>query len=77
MEDLNRKGAANQAKGTAREAAGKVKGDIGDALDDGSMHAEGRADQLKGKVQKNVGKAQRAMDPDSHDSTRSDRPRRG
>jgi uncharacterized protein YjbJ (UPF0337 family) len=77
MGDMNRKGAANEAKGATTEVAGKVKGDVGDALDDSSMHAEGRGEQLKGKVQKNFGKAERALDPDTHrDSTDSDRTRR-
>jgi uncharacterized protein YjbJ (UPF0337 family) len=75
MEDLNKKGAANEAKGAVKETIGKMKGDLGDAIDDSSMHAEGRGDQLKGKIQKNVGKAERALDPDTHhDST--DTPRR-
>jgi uncharacterized protein YjbJ (UPF0337 family) len=65
MGDLNRKGAANEARGAAKEAAGRVKGDVGDAVDDSSMHAEGRGDQLKGKLQKDFGKAERALDPDS------------
>ncbi len=70
MGDLNRKGAGNEAKGKAREIAGKVKGDIGDAIDDSSMHAEGRTDQLKGKIQKDFGKAERALDPDTHSKHR-------
>ena len=77
MGDMNRKGAANEAKGAARETVGKVKGDVGDALDNSKMHAEGRGDQLKGKIQKNVGKAQRALDPDTHhDSTAANDKRR-
>ena len=31
MGDLNKKGAANEAKGAVKEAAGRVKGDVGDA----------------------------------------------
>lgn len=70
MGDLNRKGAANESKGAAKEGLGKVKGDVGDAVDNSSMHAEGRGDQLKGKIQKEFGKAERALDPDTHrDST--------
>jgi uncharacterized protein YjbJ (UPF0337 family) len=65
MGDLNKKGAANEAKGSVKEAVGKVKGDVGDALDNSRMHAEGRGEQLKGKVQKTVGKVQRALDPDA------------
>ena len=78
MGDLNRKGSANEAKGAAKETLGKVKGDVGDALDNSSMHAEGRGDQLKGKIQKNFGKAERALDPDNNrdvadrESTRRD-----
>lgn len=70
MGDMNRKGATNETKGAARETVGKMKGDVGDALDNSKMHAEGRGDQLKGKIQKNVGKAERALDTDTHhDST--------
>ncbi|HXF23046.1 MAG TPA: CsbD family protein [Gemmatimonadaceae bacterium] len=77
MGEMNKKGAGNEAKGAIRETAGKIKGDVGDALDDSSMHAEGRGEQLKGKIQKNFGKAERALDPDTHrDSTDSDRKRR-
>jgi uncharacterized protein YjbJ (UPF0337 family) len=65
MDDLNRKGAKNEVKGAAKEATGKVKGDVGDALDNSSMHAKGRVEQAKGNIQKNVGKAERALDPDS------------
>lgn len=73
MEDLNKKGMKNQAKGTAKEMAGKVKGDVGDALDKSGMHAEGRVEELKGKAQKTVGKAQQAMDPDNvRDAAKSD-----
>ncbi len=77
MGDMNRKGSANEAKGAMKEAAGRVKGDVGDALDDSKMHSEGRADQVKGNVQKNFGKAERALDPDRDvDSSRTDKPRR-
>lgn len=73
MGDLNKKGTENQVKGTVKEMAGKVKGDVGDALDNSKMHAEGRADQLKGKIQKTAGKAERALDPDNHrDAAKAD-----
>jgi uncharacterized protein YjbJ (UPF0337 family) len=42
------KGAAVQAKGTVKEAAGKVTGDA-------KLEAEGKADNLAGKVQSAVG----------------------
>ncbi len=41
-------GAANQAKGKMKEAAGKAVGD-------GKLQSEGVADQVKGKVQNAVG----------------------
>ena len=42
------KGAANQAKGSMKEAAGKITGDA-------KLQAEGKADKLKGKVQNAAG----------------------
>jgi uncharacterized protein YjbJ (UPF0337 family) len=49
MVDKDRiKGSANQAAGKAKEWAGKVTGDK-------KTEAEGKADQLKGKVQNTVG----------------------
>lgn len=42
------KGAANQAKGALKEAAGKAAGDA-------KLQAEGTADKLKGKIQNAAG----------------------
>jgi uncharacterized protein YjbJ (UPF0337 family) len=42
------KGSAEQAKGKAKEVAGKVTGDS-------KLETEGQADQVKGKVQSTVG----------------------
>ena len=53
-------GAANQAKGAAKEAIGKVTGDA-------KLKAEGAADKAKGKVQNAVGGAKDAI----RDATRS------
>lgn len=47
-------GAANQAKGATKEAAGKVTGDA-------KLQAEGAADKAKGKVQNAVGGAKDAL----------------
>lgn len=60
--DLEQRGLKNQVKGTAKEVKGKVRGDIGDAMDNTSEHIKGRAEELKGKVQKNFGKAERKAD---------------
>ncbi len=43
-------GAAKQVKGTIKDAAGKVTGDVG-------LQAEGKAEKAAGKVQSEVGKA--------------------
>jgi uncharacterized protein YjbJ (UPF0337 family) len=47
-------GAANQAKGTAKEAAGNLMGDA-------KLKAEGAADKAKGKVQNAIGGAKDAV----------------
>ena len=47
-------GAANQAKGAIKQAAGKVTGDT-------KLQAEGAADKAKGKVQNAVGGAKDAL----------------
>jgi uncharacterized protein YjbJ (UPF0337 family) len=48
------KGAANQAKGAMKDAAGKLTGDA-------KLQAEGKADKLKGKMQNAVGGAKDAI----------------
>ena len=47
-------GSANQAKGTLKEAAGKMTGDA-------KLQAEGAADKAKGKLQNAVGGAKDAL----------------
>ena len=41
-------GAANQAKGAVKEAAGKITGDA-------KLQTEGKADKIKGKAQNAIG----------------------
>jgi uncharacterized protein YjbJ (UPF0337 family) len=48
------KGAANQAKGHMKDAAGKLTGDA-------KLQAEGKADKAKGKIQNAVGGAKDAV----------------
>ena len=48
------KGAANQAKGKIKEAAGKAVGDP-------KLQSEGAADKIKGKVQSAVGGVKDAL----------------
>ena len=47
-------GAANQAKGAVKQAAGKMVGDA-------KLQAEGAADKAKGKVQNAIGGAKDAV----------------
>jgi uncharacterized protein YjbJ (UPF0337 family) len=56
------KGMANEIKGSVKETVGKVRGDLGDAVDNSSEHLKGRAQQAKGNIQKNVGKAEQKID---------------
>lgn len=65
--DMTKRGVADQVKGTVKEAAGKVRGDVGDALDNGSEHVKGRVQEAAGNVQKNVGKAERKVDESTRD----------
>ncbi|HSU95497.1 MAG TPA: CsbD family protein [Gemmatimonadaceae bacterium] len=56
------KGMANEIKGNVKETVGKVRGDLGDAVDNSSEHLKGRAQQAKGNIQKNAGKAEQKID---------------
>jgi uncharacterized protein YjbJ (UPF0337 family) len=47
-------GSANQAKGSIKQAAGKMTGDA-------KLQAEGTADKAKGKVQNAIGGAKDAL----------------
>ena len=51
-------GAANNAKGKAKTAAGKILGDE-------KLKNEGRADQVKGKIQNTVGGIKDELDEES------------
>ena len=49
------KGRLDQAGGALDEVKGKVKKNVGDALDNERMQAEGAAEELAGKVRKEAG----------------------
>ena len=60
MPDHDRvEGAAKNLGGKAKEAAGKVTGDE-------KLKAEGRADQVEGKVQNSVGRVKHTLRDDKH-----------
>ena len=65
------KGLGNEIKGNVKETVGKVRGDLGDAVDNSSEHLKGRAQQAEGNIQKNVGKAEQKIDRNA-DRSKSD-----
>ena len=70
--DMTKRGVSDQVKGTMKEAVGKVRGDVGDALDDGSQHLKGRMQQASGKVQKKVGDAEEKLGEDMDERDKKD-----
>jgi uncharacterized protein YjbJ (UPF0337 family) len=48
---------ADKLKGTANQAAGKIKKGVGEATDDPALKGEGNAQEAKGDLQKALGKA--------------------
>ena len=48
-------GATDKIKGTAHEAVGRVKEEIGKAIGNPTLQARGTAEKLAGKAQKKVG----------------------
>jgi len=46
-----------QVKGATNEATGKVKKNVGKAMDDRTLQAKGVAREMKGKVQQKLGSA--------------------
>jgi uncharacterized protein YjbJ (UPF0337 family) len=51
----------DQAKGIARDVAGKAQETVGQATGNGSQQAKGLAKQGEGKVQKTLGNAKDAV----------------
>jgi uncharacterized protein YjbJ (UPF0337 family) len=56
--DLHRKGTENRVEGFNEELEGKVRGTVGDALDDHDEHLKGKAQELKGKAKQKLGEVQ-------------------
>jgi uncharacterized protein YjbJ (UPF0337 family) len=61
-DDLGTDGLENQAKGAAKEVAGKVQKNVGDMTGDSSQELKGKARELEGKAQRKVGEAERTID---------------
>ena len=65
MEDernLTERGIDNSITGKIKHAAGHVKDALGGLTGDKSLQAEGKVDQLKGKLQDGLGEVQRDLD---------------
>lgn len=52
----------NQAEGSAKTLAGKVKSATGKLVGNPRLEAAGKADQVEGRVQKKVGQIQRVLE---------------
>ena len=52
----------NQATGTAKIAAGKIKETTGQLVGNPRLKAEGRVEQAEGRVQKKVGQIERVLE---------------
>ncbi len=53
-----------QVKGVTNEATGKIKKEVGKAMDDQTLQAKGAARELKGKAQQKMGDAKEALKDD-------------
>ncbi|MND06634.1 Stress response protein CsbD [compost metagenome] len=51
----------DKIKGTANQAAGKIKQGVGEATDDAELKGEGKLQETKGDLQKAAGKAKDAI----------------
>jgi uncharacterized protein YjbJ (UPF0337 family) len=70
MDERNRNDRAdeNTLKGMGNDLKGKLKDAAGGLTGDTSLQAEGKWDQLKGKMQKTLGDVQRDTDGDRDDA---------
>lgn len=53
----------NQVKGAVKDAAGKVRRKVGEAVDSPTEQLKGAAEQVAGKTQKALGDVQEAVTP--------------
>lgn len=51
----------NQVKGATKDAAGKVRRKVGEAIDSPTQQVKGAAQQVAGKAQKALGDVQEAV----------------
>ena len=60
--DLTSQGVDDSAEGKARHLKGHLKDAVGGLTGDKSLQAEGKIDQVAGKLQDKFGKAERKID---------------
>jgi len=60
------RGMENSLEEKAKDIKGKMKDAAGGLTGDSKLQAEGKIDQVKGKAQDTIGKAQRALDDDDN-----------
>jgi uncharacterized protein YjbJ (UPF0337 family) len=53
-----------QVKGATNEVTGKIKKEVGKAMDDHTLQAKGAARELKGKAQEKMGNAKETLKDD-------------
>ena len=51
----------NKVKGKAKDIAGKIQEEVGDAIGSSEQQAKGLAKQVEGKTQEKLGDAQEAL----------------
>lgn len=61
-DDLGRDGMKNQVKGAAKEAAGKLRKNVGDLTGNRSQEFKGAAKEVEGKAQRKIGETQSRVD---------------
>ena len=60
--DLTSQGLDDSAEGKARHLKGHLKDAVGGLTGDSSLQAEGKLDEVSGKLQDKLGKAERKLD---------------
>jgi uncharacterized protein YjbJ (UPF0337 family) len=61
-DDLTRGGLENEGKGLGKQAEGKIRNAVGGLTGDSSEQIKGKAQDLKGKVQRKIGEAEEDAD---------------
>ncbi|MEP6620400.1 MAG: CsbD family protein [bacterium] len=64
-DDLGTDGMKNQVKGAAKEAGGKLRNAAGGITGNTSEQFKGKAKELEGKAQRKVGEVERDIDRDN------------